>query len=362
MVTTANRVGGTGDRFAMTQDTHDRSKRVLAALIREYIATGEPVASSMLVSAAGLGVSSATVRNILARLEDDGYVQQPHTSAGRVPTDRGYRFFVDLLLESKRSTRTADAVEARLRRDRTSPGQDSLLSQASHVVSKASGLMGFALPPAQASAVFERVEFVPLGSNRILVVIVARGGHLMQKVIDIRETLSADELRQASNYLNAEFAGVPLARAREAVLEQIDEERSLYDALFARAMRLATSTFEDLAEERMLYVEGTASLLDDGQGVTLSTLQTLVQMIEEKQRLVTLLNEYIDGPGLTVVIGAEHPNPTLRSFSLIASTYADSAGEGTVGVIGPTRMRYSRVIAVVDGAAQAISRMLRDQN
>ena len=105
----------------MTQDTLDRSKRVLAALIREYIATGEPVASSLLVSAAGLGVSSATVRNILARLEDEGYVQQPHTSAGRVPTDRGYRFYVDMLLESKRSTRTADAVEARLRRERTEP-------------------------------------------------------------------------------------------------------------------------------------------------------------------------------------------------------------------------------------------------
>jgi len=114
----------------MTQDTLDRSKRVLAALIREYIATGEPVASSLLVSAAGLGVSSATVRNILARLEDEGYVQQPHTSAGRVPTDRGYRFYVDMLLESKRSTRTADAVEARLRRERTSPFSDSVLSQA----------------------------------------------------------------------------------------------------------------------------------------------------------------------------------------------------------------------------------------
>ena len=346
----------------MTQDTQDRSKRVLAALIREYIATGEPVASSLLVTAAGLGVSSATVRNILARLEDDGYVQQPHTSAGRVPTDRGYRFYVDLLLETKRSTRTADAVEARLRRDRTSALPDSLMSQASHVVSRASRLVGFALPPAQGSAVFDRVEFVPLGGGRVLVVIVALGGQLLQKVIEVHEALTADDLRQASNYLNAEFAGLPLSRAREAVVERIDEERSLYDVLFARAMRLATSTFEDLKDERMLYVEGTASLLDDAQGVTLSTLQTLVQMIEEKQRLVTLLNEYIDGPGLTIVIGGEHLNPTLRSFSLIASTYADSAGTGTIGVIGPTRMRYSRAIAAVDGAAQAVARVLRDPN
>ena len=334
---------------------------MLAALIREYIATGEPVASSLLVSAAGLGVSSATVRNILARLEDEGFVQQPHTSAGRTPTDRGYRVYVDLLLESKRSPRAADAVEARLRRER-SGSADSLLSQASHVVSKAARLVGFALPPAQGGAVFDRVEFVPIGSGRVLVVIVARGSQILQKVIEVSEPVTADELRQASNYLNAEFTGMPLSRAREAVLERLDEERSLYDALFARAMRLASSTFENLAEERMLYVEGTASLLDDGQGVTMSTLQMLVEMIEEKQRLVTLLNEYIDGPGLTVVIGAEHPNPTLRSFSLIASTYADASGTGTIGVIGPTRMHYSRAISVVDAAAQAVSRMLREPN
>lgn len=118
----------------MTQNTVGRSKRLLAALVREYIATGEPVASSLLVTAAGLGVSSATVRNILARLEDEGFVQQPHTSAGRIPTDRGYRFYVDLLLEAKRSNRTASAVEARLRRDRSGSPPDALFFQASHVV------------------------------------------------------------------------------------------------------------------------------------------------------------------------------------------------------------------------------------
>jgi heat-inducible transcriptional repressor len=345
----------------MTQDTIDRSKRVLAALIREYITSGEPVASSLLVTAAGLGVSSATVRNILARLEDEGFVQQPHTSAGRIPTDRGYRFYVDLLLESKRSTRTSSAVEARLRRDRSGQPPDSLFSQASHVVSQASRLIGFALRPAQETAVFDRVEFIPLGTERVLVVIVARGGQVLQKVIDVSEPLGQDELRQAASYLNAEFAGMPLAHAREAVLERIDEERLLYDALFARAMRLATSTFTNLSVDRMLYVEG-ASLLGDAQGITLGTLQVLLQMIEEKQRLVRLLNEYIDGPGLTVVIGAEHPDPNLRSFSLVVSTYQDAAGTGTIGVIGPTRMHYSRAIAVVDGTAQAVSRMLKDPN
>src|SRR5438309_737892 len=142
----------------MTQDTADRSKRLLAALVREYIASGEPVASSLLVTAAGLGISSATVRNILAQLEEEGFVQQPHTSAGRIPTDRGYRFYVDLLLEGKRSSRTASAVEARLRRDASGALPDGVLSHVSHVLSQASHGVGFAVRPAHEAAVFDRVE------------------------------------------------------------------------------------------------------------------------------------------------------------------------------------------------------------
>jgi heat-inducible transcriptional repressor len=335
---------------------------VLAALVREYIASGEPVPSSFLAGAGGLAVSSATVRNILAQLEDEGFVQQPHTSAGRIPTDRGYRFYVDLLLETKRVLKSSSAVEARLRRDSAAPLMDAVLSQASHVVSQASRHVGFALRPGREDAVFDRVEFIPLGASRVLVVIVARGGHVIQKVIDIGEPLEADDLRQAASYLNVEFAGLPLNRARAAVVERMQEERLLYDALMARAMRLASSTFNDWPEERTLYVDGTATLLDEDQGLTISTLQTLLLMIEEKQRLVRLLDEYIDGPGLTIVIGAEHPDPNLRSLSLVASTYQDGAGTGTIGVIGPTRMRYPRAIAVVESAAQAVARMLRDAN
>jgi heat-inducible transcriptional repressor len=340
----------------------DRSQRLLAALVRAYIASGEPVASSYLVNAAGLGVSSATVRNILSQLEEEGYVQQPHTSAGRIPTDRGYRFFVDLLLESRRSGRAVNAVEARLRRE--SPGRliDSVLPQVSHVLSQVARTIGFAVGPAHESAVFDRVEFVPISGARVLVVIVALGGHVVQKVIDTGEPLTADELRQASNYLNAEFSGLPLHRAREAVVERLSEERTLYDELVARAIRLATSTFSDLPDTRTVYIDGTSSMLGDDTGLTVATLQTLLHMIEEKQQLVRLLNAYIDGPGLTVVIGAEHLDASLRPFSLIASPFNDGTSTGTVGVIGPTRMRYSRAIAAVDGAAQAVSRVLTDPN
>jgi heat-inducible transcriptional repressor len=338
----------------------DRSRRILAALVREYIASGEPVPSSLLARAAGLGVSSATVRSILTRLEAEGFVQQPHTSAGRVPTDRGYRFYVDLLLESKDSGRAAHVVEAQLRRDPNTSLVDSVLSRASHVLSQASRNVGFAMRTGHASAVFDRIEFIPLTSSRVLVVIVALGGHVVQKVIDCGESLSADELRQAANYLNSEFSGLPLHRAREAVLVRMQEERLLYDTLMARAIQLASSSFDTLPTEQVLYVDGAASLLGENLGLRLETLHALLQMIEEKERLVRLLNEYIDGSGLTVVIGAEHLEPSLRPFSLVASTYEDDHTTGTVGVIGPTRMRYSRAISVVRGAAQAVSRVLRD--
>src|SRR2546423_12726746 len=167
----------------MSQDTADRSTRVLAALVREYIASGEPVASSLLVTAAGLGVSSATVRSILSRLEEDGYVQQPHPSAGRIPTDRGYRFYVDLLLDAKRPNRAATAVEARLRRESPNGLLDSLLPQVSHMLSQASRGVGFAVRPAHEAAVFDRVEFVPLSALRVLVVIVASGGGPLSKMV-----------------------------------------------------------------------------------------------------------------------------------------------------------------------------------
>src|SRR5687767_3379504 len=186
----------------------ERTRRILAALVREYIETGEPVASAALTRRAGPPISSATIRNVLVQLEEMGFVWQPHTSAGRVPTDLGYRFYVDLLLEAKRATKDASAVEARLRQEAGDlPLIDELLSSASHVLSEVSRHVGFAIAPANAQAVFHRIEFVRLGGNRILVVMVARGNQVSQKTIDIGEEVDPAELVKAANYLNEEFSG-----------------------------------------------------------------------------------------------------------------------------------------------------------
>jgi heat-inducible transcriptional repressor len=339
----------------------DRPRRVLATLVREYIETGEPVPSQMLARKSGLGVSSATVRNVLAQLEELGYVHQPHTSAGRVPTDRGYRVFVDLLLESRRPARPPFSVEDEIRAHAgRSPLIEDLLVSVSHMVSRAARHVGFALADNH-GGILQRIEFVPLGGSRVLVVVVSRGNQVTQKVVDAGEDVRPADLVQAANYLNTEFAGLRLVDVRAAVLGRLQQERSLYDELLRRALRLAQQTLETLPGQIAFHVEGAAALLDTAdETVSRETLRALLEMMEEKERLVRLLNKYIDGPGLTVVIGAEHAAPDLRSFSLIASTAVDGDATRTVGVIGPTRMHYSRAITLVDGTTQAVSRVLRE--
>ncbi len=342
----------------------ERSKRLLATLVREYIDTREPVASQVLASASGLGVSSATIRNALAQLEEAGYVHQPHTSAGRVPTDRGYRVFVDLLLEGRKPSRPPAGVESRLRLySGQSPIMDHLLAGVSHVVSRAARHVGFALAEDK-GAILQRIEFIQLGGTHVLVVVVSSDRQVTQKVVDAGEEIRSDDLVRAANYLNSEFAGLSLIDVRGAVMERLREERTLYDELLARALRLARSTLDTLPSQQAFHVDGAASLLDDPDtdGVTLPMLRALFEIMEQRERMVRLLNQYIEGPGLTVVIGGEHTAPDLRPFSLIASTVVDGTSVRTIGVIGPTRMHYSRAIALVDGTTQVVTRVLRDSN
>jgi heat-inducible transcriptional repressor len=341
----------------------ERDRRILGVLVQAYIDDGEPV-SSLWLAGRGFGVSSATLRNIMAKLEEQGYVRQPHTSAGRVPTDLGYRIYVDQLLAERRSSRPAAHVQARLRRAGT---VEALLSHVSQEVSRASHQVGFAIAPAANSTTFERLDFVPLDGGRLLVVVVAAGGHVAHKVIEHpSDEYGPGELTQAANYLNSEFKGRSITEVRQAILERLREERTLYDALMARALRLASSTFEDMASGPTVFIQGTSLLLDDVAGedpdVTLATLRTLLQMIEEKTRLVQLLDDYMSSDGITIVIGSEHHTPDLQHFSLVASTYSDGHGTGAVGVIGPTRMRYSRAINAVESLSKAINRMVNSKS
>lgn len=340
----------------------ERDRRILGVLVQAYIDQGEPV-SSLWLASRGFGVSSATLRNVMVRLEEQGYVKQPHTSAGRVPTDLGYRVYVDQLLAERKSSRPAPQVEARLRR---AGSVEDMLSHVCNEVSRASHQVGFAIAPAADMTTLERLDFVPLDGGKLLVVIVAAGGHISHKVIEPSDEYGPGELQQAANYLNGEFKGRSLLDVRQAVLERLREERTLYDALMARALRLARTTLADIDTAPTVFIQGTSMMLDDvgndDPELTLTTLRTLLRMIEEKTRLVKLLDDYMSSDGLTIIIGTEHTAPDLQPFSLVASTYSDGHGTGAVGVIGLTRMRYSRAINAVESLSKAINRMVHSRS
>ncbi len=342
----------------------DRQHRILASLVVEYIEQGEPVSSAWLAENSALGLSSATVRNILAHLEQQGLVRQPHTSAGRVPTDSGYRLYVDLLLRTRRRAKSLPEIEARLRRSGT---VGDLLEHASQELSRASHQIGFALAPANTTARLQHIDFVRLEGARVLVIVVATGGQITHKVIDTDARYEAAMLSEAANYINVEFAGLTLPEVRAAIVERMREERMLYDELMQRALNLAQTGLSQVEPGETLHVQGASFLVEGLAGDltdrehTIETLRTLFRMLEEKHQLVELLTRSIEASGLTIVIGSEHTSPDFYPFSLVASTFQDGDRTGTVGVIGPTRMRYQRAISVVDGVSQAVTRLLEGQ-
>lgn len=349
----------------MSSETTDRQRRILARLITEFIEQGAPVSSAWLAEHSELGLSSASVRNILARLEEQGYLHQPHTSAGRVPTDSGYRLYVDTLLGSRKKPRVHSEVEARLRRAGT---VGDLLENASQELSRASQQIGFALDPASPSVRLRHVDFVRLDGGRVLVIVVSTGGQITHKVVEPPDAADSAALTQAANYINSEFAGLTIHEIRTAIAERLRQERILYDALVNRALQLASASLAGVGASDTLHVQGASLLIDQLAGEhgdrdrTLQTLRALFRMIEEKHRLVELLGRYIETDGVTVVIGSENFVIDLHPFSVIASSFSSAEGTGTVGVIGPTRMRYQKAIAVVDGVSQVMTRVLEGQH
>ena len=337
-----------------------RNREVLSIVVQAYIERGEPVSSLWLTRHADLRLSSATVRNVLAKLERLGYLHQPHTSAGRVPSDLGYRAYVNLLLEGRRPVRPGRTIEARI--SEQADTVDDMLTNVSHELSRAAHCLGFALPHPATEMAFDQIHFVPLGDTKILVVVVSADGDIAQKAIDLGERVNLAELQRAANYVNNSFSGLPLTEVRAALRQQLREEWVLYDTLLTQALRLAHATFQEIANRHAIYIQGASSLLDEVDDVDaplpLAALRAVLKMIEEKGRLIRLLSEYIEGAGLLVVIGTEHTSPDLRPFSLVATTYSKGPHAGTVGVLGPTRMRYSRAIAAVDGVAGALNRVL----
>jgi heat-inducible transcriptional repressor len=336
----------------------ERTREVLRALIDVHIATGEPVGSESLSRALDRRIAPATIRNITAELERLGYLAQPHTSAGRVPTDEGYRLYVDGLRALTLSPRDQQAIAATLRSDAGSP--HLILENASHVLSLLSRNVGFVVAPDIGRSTFMHVDFVRLPQSRILMVMVSRTGLVTNKLIDVEEPLTQQELQACANYLNTHFAGMSLRAIRARLLELMKQEKALYDTLLKRVVSLGEQAFESEGAGSV-YLEGTSNILDQPEFEDVSRMKALFQTFEEKSRLVRILNACISGDGVRIFIGHENPDPEFHGTSLVTAGYAiEGEGELGLGVLGSTRMEYARMIALVDHVGRAVRSALRE--
>lgn len=350
-----------------------RAQSVLASLIKEHLVTGEAVGSLVLADRFSnkAGWSSATIRNVMGELEAAGFVEQPHTSAGRVPTDKGYRYYVDNILEEARLSRadvraidrvfTTSGVDSA-----TSP--DRIMERMSHALSELSENVGIVVSPSLAENRLSHIEFVQLSDKRILVVLVTTSNIIHNKIIRLEDNIAQEELEQTARYLNTEFCGKSLVAIRAEILELMSEEKALYDRLLRNAILLCDMSLEG-EDSGGVYVDGASNILSKPDFVDVDRMRELFRTFEEKSRLIKILNECVsrDHHSLSdvhVLIGREHPISSMTSCSLITAPYRIGSHErsGTLGVVGPMRIEYSRIMAMVNYMARLIERRLDEES
>jgi heat-inducible transcriptional repressor len=341
-------------------DLNHRARKILGAIVHEYLATGEAVGSRTVTRRYGIDLSPATVRNVMSDLEEAGLLKQPHTSAGRVPTDQGLRFFVDSLLKVRS---LSDKERQELSQRYQIPGDDieAALRESAHVLAELSTHTAVLVTPRPDTDVLEHVEFMRLREGQLLAVLVAKSGQVSNKIITA-EPINADELERIHNYLNEILAGLTLDEVRARVQRELADERVQYQALEKKALELSQKALPDSGADVIL--SGQARLLDNvaaGDPAEVEKMKALFRRLEEKRVLAELLDRTEQAEGIRVFIGAEMAIQELSDFTIVATTYGvEGEGRplGTLGVIGPTRMNYSKVITLVDFTAQLVSGLI----
>jgi heat-inducible transcriptional repressor len=346
-------------------DLGERPREVFRHLVDAFLASGEPVGSRTLSQRLPVSLSPASIRNVMADLETMGLLYAPHTSAGRVPTERGLRLFVDGLLEiGELAPNERAAIEARI--TEKNRGIEDVLTQATLMLSGLSRCAGLVVAAKQDSAL-KHVEFVSVAPGKALVVMVSEDGQVENRVIDTPLGLPTSALVEASNYLNARLRGRTLGSARSEIVEELESERAELDQLTAKIVSdgLATlaspSETSRAAEEKILIVRGASHLLETVEAQTdLERIRTLFDDIERKNELIRLLELAQQGDGVRIFIGSENRLFSLSGSSIIAAPYANAAGKvvGVVAVLGPTRLNYARIIPMVDHTAKVVGRLL----
>lgn len=340
----------------MPDELSARARDVLRTVIQEHIQTGEPVGSHQLARTGAFDVSSATLRSVLADLEALGMIGKPHTSAGRVPTDLGYRYYVDSLVKLREpAARDRALIRERINRE---GDLEDLLGDTGKVLHALTQHAVVVLTPRPAAAIIERVEFLRLREDRVLAVLVSRDGQVINKVITVDFPVTSDELLRAGNYLSSLLGKVSLEEAHGRVRHELEQEQAVYDALARKALTLG-EVATDISQTEKVLLEGTGSLLE-ARDADLERMRALFRALGEKQQLLVLLERVQRARELQIFIGSESTFSATGDVSVVAVPYVrNDVVLGTVGVIGPTRMNYQRVIPLVNFTAQALSQGLQ---
>jgi heat-inducible transcriptional repressor len=340
----------------------ERAQTLLRLLVDKYIRDGQPVGSRTLSRESGLDLSPATIRNIVSDLEELGFVQSPHTSAGRVPTIKGYRFFVDTLIKLTPPNRD-ELLRFSESLAETSGDPQALALSVSNLLSAFTSLAGIVTVPRRAQTALRQVEFLPLSGHRVLAILVVNDREVQNKILNVSRDFSADELKRASNYLNDHCGGRTLSEVRELLLAELKRTRASMNALMVEAIEMAQKVFPEAEPQPEFVVAGETNLMGLEQLSDVERLKGLFEAFGRQRDILHLLDQSMRADGVQIFIGHESGYELLDSYSIVTAPYVtEDDTVGVLGVIGPTRMAYERVIPIVDVTAKLLGRALKSNS
>jgi heat-inducible transcriptional repressor len=334
----------------------ERERVVLAVLIDYYVRTAEPVGSRVIATRFNLGVSPATIRNTLSDLEERGLIEQPHTSAGRVPTESGYRLYVDTLLKTEKlSAADRDKIKKLLVADYNAI--EDVLDQTARVLAKVTAQLGVTVMPKFDEAVLNKIDLVQVTDTKVMVIIAVKSGLVRTILLEVDTQISHEAIRQTAELLNENLSGLTLGEIRQTVFERLRNESRGEPQLLKLFMEQREHILDESAIES-LHTDGTTNIMSQKEFKDPEKLREFITLLEERRSLVGLLKHNIVGDGVSVTIGAEANIEGMKGCSAVIHTYEAGQTRGTIGVIGPTRMEYAKLISVVDYTAKVLSEIL----
>ena len=336
------------------QDLNDREKTILRSVIYTFIQTAAPVGSRYISKRHSLGLSAATVRNVMSDLEELGYIDHPHTSAGRVPTDKGYRFYVDSLIELEKLSRgEQNAIQSQLQ---TVPDPEDVLRETSRLISTISHQLGIVSAPKLSSGILEKIELVSLSSTRIMIIISIQSGFVKTMMMEVQAEISRSKLEDVARLLNERLSGITLEQIRRTFPARVQDLQREETGLIRLFVDSVDKLFDDSRGHEKVHIGATTSLLSQPEFENADKFRSVIELLENEDIIVHVLEEagWRDG-AIAITIGSESGDEKLKDFSLITAPYTIGGTRGTVGVIGSKRMDYQKVIPIVDYVAKTIS-------